>query len=170
MNEILNKHLEKLPGRKIEMGSKVYEAILHAMSEYADYIRQIDSDEIDRMFKQLGNQIDELNEELEGAYSLRAAYNFILFNEWGKKINHLGKDIVKYNVQKSWRHSDGELCFGGGWFIIVAELPTGQISNHYKAEYWDLAKVPTVKQINIEYDGHTTEDVLNRLTKFIEDY
>jgi hypothetical protein len=28
-------------------------------------------------------------------------------------------------------HSDGTQCFNGQWFIVVAQLPTGQISNHY---------------------------------------
>lgn len=37
----------------------------------------------------------------------------------------------KYEVHKSYRHADGELCFGGGWFIVMANLPTGQVSNHY---------------------------------------
>lgn len=40
-----------------------------------------------------------------------------------------------FPVVKSRRHSDGELRFGGGWFIVVAELPTGQVGNHYKAEH-----------------------------------
>lgn len=46
----------------------------------------------------------------------------------------------KYDVHKSYRH--GELCFGGGWFIVVANLPTGQVSNHYRAEEWNLFNVP----------------------------
>lgn len=25
------------------------------------------------------------------------------------------------DVVKSWKHSDGERCFGGGWFIVTAE-------------------------------------------------
>lgn len=33
---------------------------------------------------------------------------------------------------KSWRHHDGEKCFGGGWFIVTTRLPTGQVSNHYQ--------------------------------------
>ena len=69
----------------------------------------------------------------------------------------------KYNVHKSWRHSDGELCFGGGWFIVSAMLPTGLISNHYQAEDWDLFKVPEVEKALYEFDGHTSQDVLHRL-------
>ena len=42
-------------------------------------------------------------------------------------------------------------------------LPSGLISNHYKAEDWDLFKVPEVEKAKYEYDGHTAQDVLERL-------
>lgn len=65
-------------------------------------------------------------------------------------------------VVKSWRHSDGEPCFGGGWFIVVAQLPTaGQVSNHYPAESWELFQVPEVDRA--PFDGHTSADVAARL-------
>lgn len=65
-------------------------------------------------------------------------------------------------VVKSWKHSDGEPCFGGGWFIVTATLPSGQVSNHYRAEHWDLFKVPEV-ELPPEYDGHTPQDAAARL-------
>lgn len=101
-------------------------------------------------------------------YEFRKAYNVALFNEWGRKgliPNPNGSYHPKYYVHKSWKHHDGELCFGGGWFIVVAVLPTGQISNHYKAEDWDLFKIPETEKALFEFDGHTSEDVINRLLK-----
>jgi hypothetical protein len=101
-------------------------------------------------------------------------YNAALFNEWALQTKdgsryiegkNKGKLILKHEVHKSWRHSDGELCFGGGWFIVSAMLPTGLISNHYKAEDWDLFKVPEVEKAIFEFDGHTGKDVLERLSK-----
>jgi hypothetical protein len=65
-------------------------------------------------------------------------------------------------VVKSYRHSDGELCFGGGWFIVLATLPTGQVSNHYRNKFWDIFAVPEVN-ISPEYDGHTPQIVADRL-------
>lgn len=65
-------------------------------------------------------------------------------------------------VVKSWRHADGDLCFGGGWFIVTATLPTGQVSNHYEAKHWDLFDVPWVPRPP-EWDGHTPEDAADRL-------
>lgn len=102
-------------------------------------------------------------------YEFRKVYNAVLFNEWasqtfGIKKRRGGTEIAnKYGVHKSWKHSDGELCFGGGWFIVSAMLTTGLISNHYKAEDWDLFRVPEVEKAGYEFDGHTGQDVLERL-------
>jgi hypothetical protein len=68
---------------------------------------------------------------------------------------------------KSMKHSDGELCFGGGWFIVVTDLPAGQISNHYEVKHWDLFKVPAV-DTPPAFDGHTPDDVAERLHEFLE--
>ena len=65
-------------------------------------------------------------------------------------------------VVKSYRHSDGKECFGGGWFIVTALLPSGQVSNHYEAEHWDLFDIPSVVMAP-EYDGHTPEMAAARL-------
>jgi hypothetical protein len=55
------------------------------------------------------------------------------------------------------------LCFGGGWFIVVAVLPSGQISNHYEAHDWELFNIPVVEKAKYEFDGHSSADVLKRL-------
>jgi hypothetical protein len=108
-------------------------------------------------------------------YEFRKIYNAALFNEWAKNW-HLEKEAInngmlipmgfnspKYQVHKSWKHYDGELCFGGGWFVVVAMLPTGQITNHYKAEDWDLFKIPEADKALFPFDSHTGQDVLERL-------
>lgn len=93
-------------------------------------------------------------------YEFRKVYNAVLFNTW----NDSGYGGTRqYDVHKSWRHHDGELCFGGGWFIVVAMLPTGQISNHYKAEDWDLFKIPEADKAKYPFDGHTPQNVIERL-------
>lgn len=91
-------------------------------------------------------------------YEYRRLYNAALFNEWAIQ--------GRYDVHKSRRHSDGEPCFGGGWFIVVAQLPIGQISNHYKDEYWGLFDVPELERAR-EWDGHTPAIVAERLAKFL---
>lgn len=90
-------------------------------------------------------------------YEFRKQYNAALFNQLAERSY--------IEVYKSKRHSDGQECFGGGWFVVVAELPTGQISNHYELKDWDLFKV---KEYDIadKWDGHTPQDVLERLNNF----
>ena len=88
-------------------------------------------------------------------YEFRKMYNAALFNEWSL--------AEKYDVHKSTKHHDGEDCFGGGWFIVVAVLPEGQISNHYKIGDWDLFTIPDHEKALFEYDGHDGADVLHRL-------
>ena len=87
-------------------------------------------------------------------YEFRKVYNAVLFNEWFNQ--------GKYSVHKSMKHSDGEKCFGGGWFIVVATLPTGDISNHYENKDWNLFNCE-VRPRAKEWDGHTSQDVVNRL-------
>ncbi|MBB3665956.1 hypothetical protein FB384_004915 [Prauserella sediminis] len=65
-------------------------------------------------------------------------------------------------VSKSWRHHDGELCFGGGWFIVAAQLPAGQVSNHYPADDWELFDCPEV-EVSPLWDGHTPSEAAERL-------
>jgi len=88
-------------------------------------------------------------------YEFRKMYNAAAFNAWAKE--------GLYDVHKSKHHSDGTECFGGGWFIVMAILPTGQISNHYKIEDWDLFQCPEELIVKQAYDGHTALDVLDRL-------
>ena len=97
-------------------------------------------------------------------YEFRKVYNAVLFNEWAN-AEYCNEDGSwgKYQVHKSWKHNDGELCFGGGWFIVSALLPAGQISNHYPASDWDLFKIPEAERAMFPYDGHTPQDVLERI-------
>ncbi|WP_336513387.1 hypothetical protein [Mycobacteroides franklinii] len=90
-------------------------------------------------------------------YHYRMLYNALLFNEWAAQ--------GRYGVHKSKRHSDGEECFGGGWFIVSAQLPNGQVTNHYKLEFWDLFVLPE-RELAAEWDGHTPQVVAERLEGF----
>lgn len=92
-------------------------------------------------------------------YEYRLLYNASMFNELAKQ--------GLYDVHKSKKHSDGTIPFGDeNWFIVQAELPTGQISNHYEMKDWDLFNVPEKEKAN-PYDGHTPQDVAKRLRDFL---
>ena len=48
----------------------------------------------------------------------------------------------------------------------MANLPTGQISNHYELKNWDLFQIPE-KEIADEWDGHTPQEAAERLHKYL---
>jgi hypothetical protein len=89
-------------------------------------------------------------------YYYRMLYNAAFFNL-----------LPKEWVHKSKRHHTGEECFGGGWFIVMANLPTGQISNHYELKDWDLFKIPE-KEFADEWDGHTPQEAAERIYKYLQ--
>ena len=89
-------------------------------------------------------------------YYYRMLYNAAFFNL-----------LPKEWVHKSKRHHTGEECFGGGWFIVMANLPTGQVSNHYELKDWDLFKVPE-KEFANEWDGHTPQEAAERIKNYLQ--
>lgn len=92
-------------------------------------------------------------------YRHRMLLNAALFNTWHKHLPMLG-------VHKSKLHSDGEKPFDGGWFIVVAQLPTGQISYHYELQHWDLFDI-TEEPHAAEWDGHTSAEAALRLHEWV---
>lgn len=74
--------------------------------------------------------------------------------------------LVKQNKDSAWkshRHEDGELCFGGGWFIVGIDTPEGSYTYHYEDKDWDLfdcEELPAGKH----WDGHTEDDVTRLLS------
>lgn len=88
-------------------------------------------------------------------YYYRMLYNAAFFNM-----------LPKEWVHKSKKHNDGEECFGGGWFIVMANLPTGQISNHYELKDWNLFQIPE-KEVADKWDGHTPQEAADRLHKYL---
>ncbi len=74
---------------------------------------------------------------------------------------------------RSWKNSDGTEM--SGWFVAGLELPTGLITYHLPAKLWNLLDdeyiltfenyIKTLEKGR--WDGHTSNDVLERLTKFL---
>lgn len=90
-------------------------------------------------------------------YSFRRCFNALLFNEWASQ--------GKYDVHKSQKHSDGTM-FDGGYFIVVAQLPTGQISNHYKMKHWEEFKIPE-REFAAQWDRHASTGSLERMEQML---
>lgn len=93
-------------------------------------------------------------------YRYRALYNAGFFNL-----------LHKYGVKviKSRRHFEGDNCFGGDYFIVQAMLPTGQVTNHYQLDLWDLFKIPEQDRA-YRWDGHTPAEAADRLEKYIQEW
>ena len=94
-------------------------------------------------------------------YKFRMLYNAAFANYYAL--------LHPYAVEKSVRHYDGNRCFGGGWFIVNINLPTGLISNHYELKYWEMFQCKSVQSANFRYDGHSPKDVEERISLFVMD-
>jgi hypothetical protein len=85
-------------------------------------------------------------------YAHRHALTLLLFST----LDSIGMKVVK-----SKRSKEGELCFGGDWFVALAELPSGQVSYHLPISLWDGLEVDEVERST--WDGHTPDEVIARL-------
>ncbi|MFC9432709.1 hypothetical protein [Nocardia sp. NPDC057030] len=90
-------------------------------------------------------------------YHHRMLYNALLFNEWARQ--------GLYDVHKARCHSDGSRA--AGWFVVVAQLPTGQISNHYPDRDWDRFAIPERPRA-AEWDRHTPRQAAERLAALLD--
>lgn len=101
-------------------------------------------------------QESELQQTISMLYDFRIAYHALLVSEWARQ--------GLYDVHKSYRHHNGERCFGDeNWFIVVAMLPTGQVSNHYHKDFWNLFQCPDAPIAKYPWDWHTPHDAVQRL-------
>ncbi len=115
--------------------------------------------------EQYVNDIEDLSDgyhTFNELYEYRMLYNAGFFNELARREGN------PFDVHKSIKHHDGEECFGGGWFIVMANLPTGQISNHYPIQDWDMFALVPSKEVANEWDGHSPQEAAKRLREFLD--
>ncbi len=108
-------------------------------------------------------QIDDISDLSDGYHTFGQLYyqRMILFAA-----------LVKQNRDKAWkslRHEDGELCFGGGWFIVGIDTPEGSYTYHYENKYFDLFDCE-ILDYGKHWDGHTEKDVTRLLSLEREGY
>ena len=101
-------------------------------------------------------KVDDIGEVSDGFHTFNGLYEqrMILFAALVK--------AYKDKAWKSYRHEDGEYCFGGGWFIVGIDTPEGSYTYHYENKYWnmfDCVDLPRGKH----WDGHTEADAETRL-------
>ena len=91
---------------------------------------------------------------------------FHTFNDLYEQRMYLFAALVKTHKDKAWksmRHEDGEMCFGGDWFIVGIDTPTGSYTYHYGIKYWDVFDCQILKTAK-HWDGHTEKDVTRLLS------
>jgi len=149
LQELIDEKWKELADKNVKVGGGKWDA---EISTYLSVLRLIDSLQQEQDMGEVSDGYHTFNE----LYYYRMLYNAAFFNL-----------LPKNWVHKSKRHHTGEECFGGGWFIVMANLPTGQISNHYELKDWDLFKVPE-KEFADEWDGHTPQEAADRLRKYLQ--
>ncbi len=71
---------------------------------------------------------------------------------------------------KSRLHDDGTM-FDGGWFIAGLIMPDGRpITYHLENKYWDLMPNVMIMKNAPKWDGHTSQDVYERLLEWVKKY
>ena len=126
------------------------------MKKYLDKCWQI----IEIAKKLVNNKINSIS---DGYHTFDELYQHrsLLFIAWVKSLDN------NYTVWKSIRHHDG--TWYDGYFLLCVENNGKQISYHLESNYWDLCDfVDTCDVSPIPFDGHTSQDVLNRLTAYIK--
>jgi len=82
--------------------------------------------------------------------------------QWGLK-----RDGVALTYRLSWRsklHHDG--TFFDGWFIMgIGKKDGKQITYHLPMSKWEETKFAETLEKAPEFDGHTSDDVLERIKK-----
>lgn len=110
-------------------------------------------------FDVTNDKVTDSYHSMEELYDIRRALCVELFNSMS--YTDEGRLFGAPNVVKSKLHNDGTMY--EGYFIIYAFVNGGPISFHYALEHWDKFEIPEVERIPWEYNGHTMEDVINRL-------
>lgn len=91
---------------------------------------------------------------------------FHTFNSLYKQRMILFAALVRAYKDKAWksyRHEDGEYCFGGGWFIVGIDTPEGSYTYHYEDNYYSLFDCKELER-GKHWDGHTEKDVTRLLS------
>ena len=119
---------------------------------------------MDEKLRNIQNQINEIKETGASVGELSDTYHS--FNDLYEHRTVLTA-LAMMNMPYSWKakkHEDGSMY--DGMFIVGAPTPEGMITYHYDLEYWNLFKIPEIPHAP-HFDGHTPEDVINRLKGYI---
>lgn len=115
-----------------------------------------------------GEQIGDEYHTIHELYQHRMALNRVLF----KYCHTLEKAMrsTEEILNDPWflrakKHHDGSMY--KGYFVVVGRFDGNiQISYHYELKHWDEFNfLPEKEYVSFPYDGHTSNDVIERLIK-----
>lgn len=101
----------------ITMGS-----LLGALFEQIDTVRDAQGAEVDEAIL----EPPEITEDTSDGYHT--------FGQLYYQRMKLFSVLVEEHIDRAWktrRHEDGELCFGGGWFLVAIDTPVGTYGYHF---------------------------------------
>src|SRR5699024_9062535 len=91
------------------------------------------------------------------------SYGYHTFDELYEHRTVLFSVICNSHTDLAWKsrhHHDGTMF--DDMFMVGIKTPSGQCTYHCENQYWDLFRVPELERAP-EFDGHTPEDVLQRI-------
>lgn len=104
---------------------------------------------------------------VDDLYRHRRALTAGLFESLYRLGTHCA-DNGWYELQRSKAHHDEETDpMYPGYFIVQAELPSGQIAYHYPLAHWDLFRIPETDRA-APYDGHSADDAADRIEAWVK--
>ena len=139
--------------------------IIEAMSENIDEL-QAKASAYDRLMSGGKKAIEETCKAFKISDIGEFSDGFHTFNTLYHQRAVLFATLVNTYSRHSWksyRHEDGQICFGGGWFIVGIDTPKGSYTYHYENKYWDMFNCQTYENAK-HWDGHTDDDVERLLT------
>jgi hypothetical protein len=136
-------------------------------------VKEIKTEDNSNADKTCDVKVDFLNSEIK---SSKIDTNLISdgYHTFGELYQHrielyiaLCKELnnnKKSKIWKSKKHSDGSAW--DGWFIMGIDKDNGeQITYHLPMDYWRKTSFAEELELAPEFDGHTSDDVLYRISK-----
>jgi hypothetical protein len=122
------------------------------------------------MNKKLTLDLKSISDEVsisDGYHTFDELYDhrIILYTALCKNINEvlILENPGKFEIWKSQKHSDGTNI--DGWFVLGIGTDKGkQITYHLPNEKWNKCNFAVALEKAPEFDGHTSEDVLKRIS------
>lgn len=107
------------------------------------------------------NKVSDGYHTFDELYSHRIALFIALCKQ---RVELYAEHGSEAEVWRSRKHSDGELAFGGSWFVLgIGKEPGKQITYHLPMTAWEQTEFAETLEQAPTFDGHTSNDVLLRL-------